>query len=312
MDEFALIDRYFRRTVDASVHVGIGDDAAVIEVPAGRLLVAAVDTQVQDVHFPKTLAAADIGYRSLAVNLSDLAAMGAIPKWMTLALSMPVADPAWLEGFSEGLFAAADEHGVSLTGGDTTRSSQTVISVQLLGHVDAQAIMRRDGCDAGHRIFVTGHPGDAAAGLALIQQGEYEGYLQRRFGRPTARVKFGQVAAAIASAAIDISDGLAADLKRLLAASGCGATIDVQQLPLSQALSDHAGEDEARRLALTGGDDYELCLTASPAAEAALFSAAEQCGVELQCIGIAESVTGLRIVKGDKPFTIDDDGYRHF
>lgn len=312
MDEFALIDRYFRRAVDASVHTGIGDDAAVIELPPGRLLVAAVDTQVEAVHYPTNLAAEDIGYRSLAVNLSDLAAMGATPKWMTLALSMPVADAAWLQGFADGLFAAAAEYEVALTGGDTTRSQQTVISVQLMGHVDPQAILLRDGCKPGHRIYVTGTPGDAAAGLALIQQGEYDGYLQQRFRRPSARVGFGQQAAKLASAAIDISDGLAADLKRLLAASGAGASIYIHSLPLSQALLDHADEDDARLLALTGGDDYELCLTADPDQEAALFAAAEQCGVKLQCIGIAGAEAGLRVVAGDKPFAFDDDGYRHF
>lgn len=312
MDEFALIDRYFRRAGGAGVRLGVGDDAALLEVPAGRLLVAAVDTLVEGVHYPPSLAAADIGYRALAVNLSDLAAMGAEPCWATLALTLPAADADWLQGFADGLFEAAAAHDVALVGGDTTHGSQTVISLQLLGHVDPDRALTRAGCREGDLLYVSGTVGDAAAGLELIVAGEGQGDLQQRFRRPAPRVALGGAVAGLASAAIDLSDGLYADLSRLLAASGAGARVDWQALPVSAALRERAGDDAARRLALGGGDDYELCL-AVPRDRAAEFeAAAAAAGATVTRIGEAVAGTGIALLNGGEPVDYRHAGYRHF
>ncbi len=313
MNEFELIDRYFRRNTGRDVVLGIGDDGAVLTVPDGRKLVAVVDTSVAGVHYPEGMAAADIGYRALAVNLSDIAAMGATPAWMTLALTLPDSDTEWLQEFANGLFAAADEHHVSLVGGDTTRGSQTVISVQLLGHVAGDAILTRSGCVAGDGIYVSGTLGDAAAGLALLQKGQADEYLQDRFRRPRARVALGQACASLANAAIDISDGLAADLSHILAASGVGATIDLLALPLSAELQAYAGIDGARQLALGGGDDYELCLTVPAALDAGFRRAAKESAVAVTRIGTADAAEGLRqSVGGANIKPLQQPGFQHF
>lgn len=312
MHEFELIERYFQRSGGQGVVLGIGDDGAVLDLPAGQQLIAVVDTLVAGVHYPRDLDAADIGYRAVAVNLSDIAAMGGVPCWMTLALTMPAANDAWLNGFSAGLFAAAAEFDVALVGGDTTAGSDTVISVQLLGHVAPGQCLTRAGCRPGDRVYVSGTPGDAAAGLELLQRGQKDHVLAQRFRRPAARVALGQAVAGIASAAIDVSDGLCADLQRLLQASGCGATLEQECLPLSAALLEQCGAAEALRFALTGGDDYELLLTVSAAAEAAFLKAANSCGVKVTRIGTADSRRELRVTRDGRPTRIDMAGYRHF
>jgi len=261
MHEFELIDRYFRRHGGSGVRLGIGDDGAVLELPQGRRLVAVVDTLVTGVHFPADISAVDIGYRAVAVNLSDIAAMGADPAWMTLALTLPAADANWLDGFAEGLFLAANEHDVALVGGDTTAGSELVVTVQLLGHVADNAWLARSGCKPGDRVYVSGTPGDAAAGLTSLQHGDPADDLAQRFLRPEARVQLGRAVAGLASAAIDVSDGLCADLGRLLLASGCGASIEQQQLPLSPALLDHCGKQAAIEFALTGGGGHQLLMS---------------------------------------------------
>ena len=310
--EFELIERYFRRAADASVALGIGDDGALLELPPDRLLVAVVDTSVAGVHFPVGMDAADVGYRSVAVNLSDIAAMGATPAWMTLALTLPGADPSWLADFARGLFEAADQYGVALVGGDTTRGAETVISIQLLGHVSRNASMPRSGCKPGDRIYVSGTLGDAAAGLSLIQSAARENFLTGRFRRPSARVELGQAVANFTAAAIDISDGLYADLERILSASGTGATVERQDLPLSEQLLEFAGDAAARQLALTGGDDYELCLTVAPESDAGFRRAAAQVGVPVTCIGKADREPGLRLTDAGRAVDFRDTGYRHF
>ncbi|MGB5247970.1 MAG: thiamine-phosphate kinase [Woeseia sp.] len=312
MHEFELIDHYFRRSGGRGVVLGIGDDGAILDVPPGRQLIAVVDTLVEGVHFPPELDARDIGYRAVAVNLSDIAAMGGEPAWMTLALTLPEADTSWLAGFAEGLFIAAAEHDVALVGGDTTAGGETVISVQLLGHIASGQFLTRSGCRPGDSIYVSGTPGDAAAGLALLQQGNSEHALAKRFCRPAARVQLGQAVANLASAAIDVSDGLCADLQRLLQASGCGATIEQQRLPLSPALLDHCGDADAARLALTGGDDYELLLTVNAEQEAEFLQAARKCDVSVTRLGVAEIDMGLRVTRNGQPITMNLAGYRHF
>ncbi len=317
MDEFALIRRFFDRPLhDDSVLLGIGDDAALIAPESGHDLVCAVDTIVAGTHYPDDLPPFDIGYRSLAINLSDIAAMGARPRWMTLALTIPSGDSGWLALFSEGLFSAAAEAGVSLVGGDTTRGQPVVVSVQLMGDVDPHKAMRRSGAKPGDSIFVTGAPGDAAAGLSLLksgsdQTGESE-YLIGRFVRPTARVAFASSIASIANAAIDLSDGLYADLQKLLNASKAGANLDISKLPLSAEILAKFDYDDAVNFALAGGDDYELCFTTSPSDDPEVHTLAKENQLHVTRIGEVVSGDGISCTREGAPFEYTDPGYRHF
>ena len=255
-DEFEIIERFFvRASRDKGVVLGIGDDAAV--VATGRTTAVATDTLVAGVHFPDDLAADAVGHRALAVNLSDLAAMGAQPRWCTLALTMPGADRDWLESFARGFFALAGEQGVELVGGDTTRGPLSV-TVHLLGDVDRTRLLTRGGAAPGDDIHVTGNLGDGAAGLRLVLSGDTgEGAprraLRERFLKPRPRVSAGLALRGIASAAIDISDGLLADLGHLCNASGCTADIDVERLPTSAAARDLFSPREVGKLGLERG-----------------------------------------------------------
>jgi thiamine-monophosphate kinase len=316
--EFELIERYFAAVGAnrADVVLGVGDDAALLQVPAGHELVACTDTLVEGRHFPTGFDAADIGWRALAVNLSDLAAMAAVPAWATLALTLPALDEDWIEGFVSGFAALAGPHQVALVGGDTTRGPLT-ITVQALGTVPRGQALTRRGARPGDLIYVTGWPGDAAAGLELIEgrmsgAGASRGALELKFRRPEPRVAFGQKLRGVASACIDVSDGLAGDLGRLAAASGVGAVVRASELPLSRALFALAGERRARELALGGGDDYELLFTVPRAAQAALGQASGAAGAPAcHCIGEIVPGRGLRIVgeKGDLPVP---RGWDHF
>ena len=307
MDEFELIQRFFVRADEArGVTTGIGDDGAVLKPDSGCELISVIDTLVASVHFPNDINAADLGYRVVAVNLSDIAAMGGRPRWMTLALTMTESNEKWLSEFAEGLHRAAAEHDVSLVGGDTTQGDDIVVSVQITGDVAEGAAILRSGAAAGDTIFVTGTVGDAAAGLELLSAGKPDEYLSSRFFRPTARVDFGQSLAGRASAAIDISDGLLGDLKKLLSSSGVGAEINLDNLPISDALASSFDRDAQRRFALSGGDDYELCFTA---ADDALPDVSE-----LRVTAIGTVIQGDRLVCRDANGIVeyDDSGYRHF
>jgi len=307
VDEFELIQRFFVRADEArGVTTGIGDDGAVLKPDPGRELISVIDTLVASVHFPNDINAADLGYRVVAVNLSDIAAMGGRPRWMTLALTMTESNEKWLSEFAEGLHRAAAEHDVSLVGGDTTQGDDIVVSVQITGDVAEGAAILRSGAAAGDTIFVTGTVGDAAAGLELLSAGKPDEYLSSRFFRPTARVDFGQSLAGRASAAIDISDGLLGDLKKLLSSSGVGAEINLDNLPISDALASSFDRDAQRRFALSGGDDYELCFTA---ADDALPDVSE-----LRVTAIGTAIQGDRLVCRDANGIVeyDDSGYRHF
>lgn len=316
MDEFQLIERYFRRPApgSAGVEVGVGDDGAIVRLPPGRELVVVVDTLVAGVHFPADMAPADVGYRALAVNLSDVAAMGAEPAWMTLALTLPAPDADWLDGFAAGLWGLAGRHGVALIGGDTTRGPLTV-SVEVLGHLPAGTRLLRGGARPGDRVFVSGTPGDAAAGLGLSSPaGAAERRLRERFLRPEPRLALGlalagRTRAAIAAiAAIDVSDGLLADLAHICEASGAGAVIDEERLPLSAALLEVAGRERAAELALTGGDDYELCFTLPPDVNADELSA----DVAVTEIGVMTPEPGIRLRRQGRDVPLPGGGYRHF
>ena len=320
MDEFEIIRRYFERTVaDESIRIGIGDDGAVLRPDPDRDLVTVIDTLVADVHFPRSLLPADIGYRAVAVNLSDIAAMAGRPRWMVLALTLSESDPAWLAKFSKGLFAAAEEFDLALVGGDTTRGRETAISIQILGDVGVGKALTRSGAKSGDSIYVTGTPGDASAGLAVLQSGmqrnEDVDYLINRFARPSARVHTGQALAEHASAAIDLSDGLFTDVEKLLTASALSGSIELSRLPLSSQLSKLMDEDDALRFALGGGDDYELCFTSSASAEV-FQDIADQHGVPITCIGQvsagSDSDNALLCTRNGDEYDYHHDGYRHF
>lgn len=317
MDEFALIRRFFDRPVeDGSVRLGIGDDAALILPNPGRELVCAVDTIIAGTHYPDDLPPFDVGYRAVAVNLSDIAAMGGTPRWMTLALTISDSDAGWLSLFAEGLFTAAAEADVSLVGGDTTRGPTTVVSIHLLGDIDPAGVIRRSGANPGDSIFVTGTPGDAAAGLSLLKGGsdqtDESQYLVGRFVRPKARIAFAESIAKLASAGIDLSDGLYADLQKLLKASKAGAELNLSLLPLSAEILANFDYDEAVTFALGGGDDYELCFTASPSTEAEIQAHATQNRVRVTRIGKVVSGDGTSCMKDGALFEYTDPGYRHF
>lgn len=312
MDEFELIRRYFVRPFgdgsdgnDPGVRVGIGDDGAVLAPTPGRQQVQVIDTLVEDVHFPAHLSPSDIGFRAVAVNLSDIAAMGATPRWMTLALSLPAADERWLEAFAGGVHTAAGEFDVVLVGGDTTRAPLVVVTVHVTGEVADGAAIRRCGARPGDTIYVTGTLGDAAAGLAGLVAGSPVRELVHRFTRPAARVRLGQALAGRASAAIDVSDGLFGDLGKLLEASGAGAELRLDRLPLSAALEANFAADEARRFALSGGDDYELCFT--------LAGDPPDGGVvPVTAIGTVTGDRGIVCKDGDRVVPYADAGYLHF
>ncbi len=317
MDEFALIRRYFDRpTKDGSIRLGIGDDGAVITPEPDRELIFVVDTIVAGIHYPLDLPPFDVGYRSLVINLSDIAAMGGRPRWMTLALTIPKADLGWLALFAEGLFTAAAEAKVSLVGGDTTRGDTTVVSIHLIGDIDPQRVVKRSGAGPGDGIFVTGTPGDAAAGLSLLksgsdQTGESE-YLIGRFVRPKARVAFASSIAKLASAAIDLSDGLYADLQKLLTASKAGAKLELALLPLSAEILAKFDYDQAINYALAGGDDYELCFAAPRSRDAEIHAIAKKNQVQVTRIGEVVAGGGIDCSKDGAPYPYTDPGYRHF
>ncbi|MGH8255215.1 MAG: thiamine-phosphate kinase [Steroidobacteraceae bacterium] len=290
--ESELIERFFRHlgARRADVALGIGDDAALVTVPADTELVLTTDALVEGVHFEVGAGARSLGHRALAVNLSDIAAMGASPSWMLLALTMPQADEEWLREFCAGMAALARDHRVALVGGNLSRGPLT-ITVELAGLVPRGQALRRDGARPGDQLYVSGTLGDAAAGRARLHDPAAAALVQR-FEYPQPRVALGQALRGIASACIDVSDGLYVDATRLLQASGCAAEIDLERLPLSAELSRALGA-EAPLLALSGGEDYELCFCVAPAQAAAVAHAAARVDQSIRCIGVLD--TGERL-----------------
>ena len=278
LGEFELIDRFFREAGGrrGDVVLGVGDDGAILRPPEGFDLIAVSDTLVEGVHFPAGAPARSVGHRALAVNLSDIAAMGAVPAWSLLALTLPRADEAWLKEFAEGFSLLALEHEVSLVGGDTTRGP-LMIGVPVFGFVPHGLALRRTGGRPGDLLCVSGTPGDAAAGLALLAPDARLGAgdaisraaLRARFEFPTPRLELGRQLLDIATACIDISDGLVGDIGKLAAASRCAAILDLERVPRSAALATLVREGvfeerEALRFMLAGGDDYELAFAVPP------------------------------------------------
>ena len=314
LSEFSIIERYFRRspTQADNVVLGIGDDAALIAPPAGELLAISVDTLIAGRHFPEQTTPADIGYKSLAVNLSDMAAMGATPRWITLSLALPEVDEDFLSGFSEQLLALAKQHDVQLIGGDTVRGP-LAITLQILGTVPAEGAPKRSGASVGDLIFVSGTLGDAAAGLATILAGETASgdgrYLIERLNRPSPRVNLGLALRGVASAAIDLSDGLLADLGHILEQSGVGAVVDSKKIPCSDELL-RTVVDQQQRVALmvAGGDDYELCFTVSPSRADVINQISTDLSLPLVQIGRIGEGSEL-LLDGER---ISPKGFDHF
>jgi thiamine-monophosphate kinase len=318
LSEFDLIERYFRScgAKRTDVRLGVGDDAAILECPPGTELVAAVDSLVDGVHFPHGSPAASIGHRALAVNLSDLAAMGACPAWALLALTLPQAEESWLSEFAAGMAALARDHEVALVGGDTT-SGPLCVTVQVLGHVQRSSALLRSGGQAGDAVFVSGTPGDAAAGLAIEQgklaaDGEMATYLRDRFLYPAPRLALGDRLRRYASACIDVSDGLLGDASKLAGASGCGVEISYHDLRPSVALLRVVGEERARELALTGGDDYELCFSVRPAHVAKLLAELPPERWGYTRIGTLRQSPGADVLRDGNVMNLSHSGYDHF
>lgn len=315
--EQGLITRYFRGLTPArsDVHAGIGDDAAILAVPAGDELVVSTDTLVAGVHFPVSAAPADIGWKSLAVNLSDLAAMGADPRWVTLALTLPEATDEFLAPFCRGFAECAAPNGVALVGGDLTRGPLS-ITVQILGTVPAGSALLRSGAKAGDGIWVTGELGGAALGLAMVQgrhRGAVDDACVQRLNRPVPRVQAGLALRGLATACIDISDGLLTDLGHVLRASGVGARVELSHLPLASTVA-ALPEAQGREFALGGGDDYELCFTAPAGSEERVHAALKASGTGVTRIGAVTGGSGLQWVDADGR-GVDfgtATGYQHF
>ncbi len=316
--ESELIARYFRScgAQRPDVVLGVGDDAALLECPPGAQLVATTDTLVAGVHFPPMMSAAALGHRALAVNLSDLAAMGARPAWALLALTLPEALEPWLAEFAAGFASLARAHDVALVGGDTTRGPLTV-TVALLGHVPQGRALTRAGGRPGDLLYVSGSPGDAGAGLALEQgrlaaPAEAAPYLRERFLLPTPRVALGERLREYARACIDVSDGLLGDAGKLAAASGVGLEIRYEELPVSRALVQALGPDGARELALTAGDDYELAFAVEPARAVELERALPRGEWNYRQIGVLRAAAGAVVTRGGTVMEFSHSGYQHF
>lgn len=306
MPEFDLIEMIRARTAQSrgDVVLGIGDDAALLKPPPGQQLVACTDTLVEGVHFPRGTAPEDIGWKSLAVNLSDLAAMGATPAWAMLALTLPNADRRFVEAFADGFAQLARANAVSLVGGDTTQGPLS-ITVSAFGFVPESRALLRSGARAGDAVFVTGRLGDAAAALGLIRDSglgtrdstneQARSELLARLNRPEPRVAAGLALRDVASACIDVSDGLLADLGHICEASGVGAIVDADALPLSSAMLALFDAEQRRGFALSGGDDYELCFTASVGRADRIAADFARLGFGAARIGRIVAEPGLRV-----------------
>lgn len=327
--EDRLIETLFaRHSADGiEVLIGPGDDAAMLRCPPGEHLLITTDTLNEKVHFPAGTPARSVGYRALAVSLSDLAAMAARPLWAVVTLSVPAADEGWLAGFAAGLYSLADEHGLRVVGGDFVRGPLSV-TVTAHGSARQDAALRRDGASAGDGIWVSGFLGDAAAGLEILEQRlaalggrtsslpgtnpeSTEESLVRRFCYPQPRLELGRQLSGIATACMDLSDGLMADLPRLLRRSGLQGRVEAGNLPISNELREFTDQDTACQLALAGGDDYELCFTVARDHEHRLQGLSSK-GLPLSRIGELHRGKGLVLTRGGRTWEPTDSGFRHF
>ena len=318
MDEFEIIDRYFvHKSCPSDVIVGIGDDGAVIRTSPGEETVLATDTLVEGVHFASGASPQDIGHKCLAVNLSDLAAMGAVPRWALLNLTLPNAHEDWLQHFSSGFLGLARYYGVTLVGGDTSRGP-LCISVTAAGTLPSGTALTRSGACSGDQVWVSGSLGDAAIGLRIAQEGRnqadsHTASLIRRLNVPEPRVSLGQSLRGVASAAVDVSDGLLSDLRHILRCSGgLGAILDVSSLPLSPAALAVCDERTVQSSALGGGDDYELCFTVPAELEEKLLALNEQQMTPIVKVGEVCADEGIRLIgSGSEYLDPETIGHRH-
>jgi len=318
ISEFSIIDRHFKSRIlnRADVALGIGDDAAITSVPDGMQLVSAMDTLVSGVHFPADTSPHAIGHKALAVNLSDLAAMGAEPAWATLALTMPQADESWLKDFCDGFFQLAELYNVQLIGGDTTQGPLTV-TVQVCGFVPTGEALLRSGAKAGDLIYVSGSLGDAALALDWLQNNAQQKITDeirqkiKRLEYPVPRLELGMELRSVATAAIDISDGLAADLSHILDASGAGATIFQEKIPCDFG-TPMFSTDKTLNCALYGGDDYEICFTAAENSRNTIDTIAQQLNLVVTEIGIVEQQRNIRLSVKGVCTDLSVLGYEHF
>ena len=319
MGEFDLIKRYFsRKSLQNEVILSVGDDCAITSIPSGYQLAITTDTLVEGTHFLPSISPADLAYKSVAVNLSDLAAMGATPTWMSLALTLPEIKEEWLAEFSQSLFAILDRYGVSLIGGDTTKGSLS-ITLTAQGFLPENQGLFRHQAKVGDWIFVSGFLGDSAAGLDLLLQNrkienESDRYFIQRHLNPTPRVELGLALRSFSCCALDVSDGLLADLEHILERSQVGAEIYLENLPLSRHLCIQYEQTQAEKFALTGGEDYELCFTVSEEKREEMEQVLRLQGIKVTCIGkILPQTSGLNLLKNGEKVTLPEHcGFDHF
>lgn len=318
--EFDLITRFFaaKHIERSDVKLGIGDDCALLIPPAKQLLAVSTDTLVSGVHFYADIDPADLAYKAVMVNLSDLAAMGATPAWISLALTLPEVNGDWLQRFSDSFFSVLEYYQMQLIGGDTTKGPLS-LTLTVQGFVPEGRQFSRSGAKIGDWIYVTGWLGDSAAGLAILDKRlqvsnlTERDYLLKRHLRPEARVLMGQRLRDLTSSAIDLSDGLIADLQHILNASHCGAKIDLAAIPISAALANNAPLEQVLCWALSGGEDYELCFTVPEMHKGALDLHLASLGVPYTCIGqITPPATKMRFFRQGKEVIVDWRGYDHF
>ena len=314
--EFDIIVRYFTRPTPGAV-LGVGDDCALLAPTPGMQLAVSSDMLLEGRHFSSQDSPAGIGHKSLAVNLSDLAAMGATPRWATLSIALPGVDEAWLQAFARGFFRVADAHGIELVGGDTTRGALS-IAITVIGEVPPGQALQRNGAQAGDEVWVSGQLGSAALALAyrqgrlFMEQIDAAKVLPALY-LPQPRVALGIALRGIAHSAIDLSDGLLADIGHILQASQVGATLEFARVPVATVTQNYLENPVARECVLAGGDDYELCFTAAADQHDAVLAAGAHAGVAVTCIGRITEQAGLQVldVQG-KPMMIDKTGYDHF
>ncbi|MGQ0524207.1 MAG: thiamine-phosphate kinase [Betaproteobacteria bacterium] len=319
LSEFELIRRYFTHAAPHT-RLGVGDDGAVIRVRRGMEVVVSADMLVAGRHFFVDADPRHLGHKALAVNLSDMAAMGARPRWATLVLALPRIEPSWLRGFAGGFMQLARRHGVDLIGGDTTRGP-LAICVQIMGEVPAAGALLRGGARVGDEIWLSGHIGDAALALAALKRGlrlsaSELAKVQRRLDRPAPRLALGVALRRIARSAIDISDGLCADLGHICERSRVSARVDFERLPISPVMRRYRDSALARAALLAGGDDYELCFTAPPARHRAVLRAASRSGTKVTLIGRigkgAKRPAVTVVGRDGRPIEVARGGYDHF
>ena len=309
MNEFELIQNYFNWPLsDPDIELGIGDDAAIFNLDSGYQLVTTTDTLSEGVHFFKNDSPEDIAYKSLAVNLSDIAAMGATAKCFTLALTLPKLDEIWLKQFSQSLKQTSKKYNVSLIGGDTTRGPLN-ITITMMGVVETSKAIKRSGARNSDNIYVSGEIGDAALCLKKINAGERPHKAELiKLNRPIPRIELGSALKGIANSCIDISDGLEQDLSHIIKASKVGAMVDIQELPLSQSMIKYIESNDDWALPLCGGDDYELCFTAPENFNSEIINIAEFCKIKITKIGVINDSKDLKI----KGYDGQGQSYKHF